>query len=144
MERQVEDYIHSLSDIDLLEYTRNETHLPEALEFARVELTDRHFTPDYLATLEEQLQQREMARQEAVQAVASEPLNSEWRLATFLCGVYFGIPLLFFIPAWLKFRNEGAHRKIKDMLVFTLAGFCLLPILALLRIPPWSWLAKLF
>ena len=144
MEREVEDYIHSLSDVDLLEYTRNKTHLPEALEFAKVELADRHFTPDYLATLEGQLRQRERERQKVAQAVASEPLNSEWRFAIFLCGVYFGIPLLFFIPAWLKFRKEGAHRKIKDMLVFTLAGLCLLPILALLRIPPWSWLAKLF
>lgn len=144
MEMQVEVYIHSLSDIDLLEYTRTETHLPEALEFARVELADRHLTPNHLTALEKQLQQREKAREEAAQAVASEPLNSEWRLAVFLCGVYFGIPLLFFIPAWLRFHKEGAHRKNKDMCVFALAGFCLLPILALLRIPPWSWLAKLF
>jgi len=144
MERQVEEYIHSLPDIDLLEYTRAEMHLTEALEFARVELADRHLTPDHLATLEKKLRQREKAREEAARVVASEPLNSEWRLAVFLCGVYFGIPLVLFIPAWFRFRKEGAHRKNKDMWVFTLAGFCLLPILALLRIPPWSWLAMLF
>ena len=36
MERQVEQFIQSLSDVDLLEYTRTQTHLPEALEFAHV------------------------------------------------------------------------------------------------------------
>ena len=30
MERQVENYIHNLSDVDLLEYTRNFDHLTEA------------------------------------------------------------------------------------------------------------------
>ena len=46
MERQVEEYIQSLSDIDLLEYTRTDTHLPEALEFAKIELAGRHLTSD--------------------------------------------------------------------------------------------------
>ena len=144
MERQVEEYIQSLSDIDLLEYTRTETHLSEALEFAKVELAGRHLTSDRLAALEKQLEQREKAREEEARAVASEPLSFDWRLAVFLCGIYCGIPLLLFIPAWRRFRKEGARRKNKDMCIFALAGFCLQPLLIFLRIPPWSWLAKLF
>lgn len=144
MERQVEEYIQSLSDIDLLEYTRTETHLSEALEFAKIELAGRHLTSDRLFALEKQLEQREKAREEEARAVASEPLSFDWRLAVFLCGIYCGIPLLLFIPAWCRFRNEGARRKNKEMWIFALAGFCIQPILILLRIPPWIWFAKLF
>ena len=60
MERQVEKYIHNLPDIDLLVYIRTETHLPEALEFARIELADRHFTAEHLTELEQQLRQRQI------------------------------------------------------------------------------------
>ena len=144
MEREVEDYIHSLSDIDLLEYTRCKTHLPEALEFARVELARRHLTPERLTDLEKQLQKRIKARAEAAEAIAAEPLPFKWRLAVFLSGLYLGIPLVFYVPAWLKFREEGADRKYRDMWVFALAGFALQPIFFFLRIPPWSWLARLF
>lgn len=144
MERQVEDYIQGLSDIDLLEYTRTDTHLPEALEFAKIELAGRHLTSDRLAALEKQLEQREKAREEEARAVASEPLSFYWRLAVFLCAIYCGIPLLLFIPDWCRFRREGARQKNKDMWVFALAGFCIQPILILLGIPPWAWFAKLF
>ena len=102
MERQVETYIHNLPDADLLEYTRTQTHLPEALEFAKIEMADRHFTSEHLNELEEQLQQREIKKQEEAEAVAAEPLSFEWRTAVFLCGLYCGIPLVFFYPAWKK------------------------------------------
>jgi hypothetical protein len=144
MERQVETYIHNLPDVELLDYTRAQTHLPEALEFARVELADRHFTPDHLHELEEQLRQRELKRQEAARALANEPLSFEWRIAVFLSGLYCGIPLLFFYPAWRKFREEGADRKFNDTWTYALIGFCLQPILICLRISPWNWLADLF
>ncbi len=144
MERQVEDYIQSLSDVDLLEYTRADTHLPEAIEFAKIELADRHLTSDRLAALEKELEQREKAREEQARAIAAEPLSFDWRIAVFLCGIYCGIPLLLFIPTWRRFREEGAHQKYKDMWVFALAGFCIQPILILLGIPPWTWFAKLF
>jgi len=129
MERQVEDYIHSLSDVDLLEYTRTDRHLPEAIEFAKIELADRHLPSDRLAALEKELEQREKAREEQARAKAAEPLSLDWRIAVFLCGIYCGIPLLLFIPAWCSFREEGAHQKFKDMWVFALAGFCFQPIL---------------
>jgi hypothetical protein len=144
MERQVETYIHNLPDVDLLEYTRTQTHLPDALDYARIELADRHFTPEHLQELEEQLRQRELKRQEAAQAVAAEPLSLEWRLAVFLCGLYSGIPLVFFYPAWRKFHEEGAYQKFRDMWIYALIGFCSQPILICLRISPWNWLAKLF
>ena len=81
MERQVEDFIHGLSDLDLLEYTRTISHLPEALEFARVELAERHLPSDRIADLDEQLQQRAREREEHAHAVAAEPLHWEWRIA---------------------------------------------------------------
>ncbi len=143
MERQVEQYIHELSDIELLEYTRTAKHLPEALEFARVELAERHLPSDRLADLDEQLQQREKAREEEARAIAAEPLNWEWRIAAFLSGLYFAIPFLLFVPAWRRFREEGADRKYKEMWVSALIGFCLQPILVLVRIPPWSWIRTL-
>ena len=143
MERQVEQYIQGLSDLELIEYTRTVTHLPEALEFARVELAERHLPSDRLSDLDEQLQQRAKEREEQALAAAAEPLNWEWRTAAFLCGVYFAIPFLLFVPAWRRFREEGADRKYKEMWVSALIGFCLQPILILVRIPPWSWLRAL-
>jgi len=140
METQVEKYIHNLLDVDLLGYTRNRTHLPEALEFARIEMADRHFTPKHLSDLEQQLQQREKEREEAAQVVAAEPLSLEWRIAVFLSGLYSGIPLVLFYHSWRKFRDKGADRKFKDMWVYALIGFCLQPILILLRVSPWNWL----
>ena len=144
MERQVEQFIQSLSDVELLEYTRTSTHLPEALEFAKIELADRHLSDNRLADLEKELEERERAREEEARAIAAEPLIWEFRIAVLLSGLYFGIPLLFFIPTWLKFRNEGSDRKYKEMWHYALIGFCLQPILILLRIPPWSWLRGLF
>jgi len=144
MERQVEQFIQSLSDVDLLEYTRTQTHLPEALEFARIELADRHLSARRLAELEKQLQERAKALEEKAKLRAAEPLIWEWKIAILLCGLYFGIPLLFLIPAWKKCRNEGLDQKCKDTWHYALAGFCLQSILILLRIPPWSWFAKLF
>jgi len=143
MERQVETYIHNLPDVDLLEYTRTQTHLPEALEFARLEMVDRHFTSVHLEELEEQLQQRAIKKQEEADVVAAEPLSLEWRIAVFLSGLYCGIPLVFFYPAWKKFRKKNQDRKFKDMLVYSLIGFCSQPILICLRISPWNWLAAL-
>ena len=144
MERQVELYIQGLSDLALIEYTRTATHLPEALEFARVELAGRHLPSGRLSDLDEQLRQRKKACEEEARTIAAEPLSWEWRIAAFLCGVYFAIPFLLFVPAWRKFREEGAERKYKEMRVSALIGFCLLPILVLVRIPPWSWIRALF
>ena len=144
MERQVEDYIHGLSDLELLEYTRTVTHLPEALEFARVELAERHLPSDCIADLDEQLQQRAREREEHAREVAAEPLHWEWRIACFLSGLYCAIPFLLFVPAWHRFRDEGADRRYKEMWVSTVVGFCLQPILVLVRIPPWSYVTALF
>jgi hypothetical protein len=144
MERQVEQYIHGLPDVDLLEYTRTGTHLQEALDYAKLELADRRLNSDRLAVLEKQLQQRQEARRQAAEARAAEPLIWKWRIAVFLSGLYFGLPLIFFVPAWLKFRDEGYSKKHKDMWVSALASFCFQPLLILLHLPPWSWLISLF
>lgn len=142
--RQVEDYIKSLPDVDLLEYTRCKTHLPEALEFAQIELRDRHLSSQRMAELDEQLRQRARQAEEKARAIAAEPLSTEWRVAVFLCGMYFGIPLLFFIPALRRLREKGAHQQSRDMCVYALVGFCSQIILILLRVPPWSWITRLF
>jgi hypothetical protein len=143
MEREVEDFIKKLSNVDLLEYTHCKTHLPEAVEFARVELARRRLSDDCLAALNEELHSRIKAREEEIRAIASEPLPGKWRIAVFLSGLYFAIPLLFFIPAWLRFRDKGSEQKCKDMCVFAAAGLVLEPILVLLRVPPWSVLRRL-
>jgi len=143
MERQAEQYIQSLSDIDLLEYTRTETHLPEALEFARIELAGRHLPDGLLASLEEELKQRQEAFAAEAEARANEPLAWEWRIVVFLCGMYFAIPLICAVPSWRRFRDEGEHQKYKEMWISAVAGFCLQPILICLRIPPWSWVTSL-
>jgi len=143
MEMQVEQFIHGLSDLDLLEYARNEAHLPESLEFACIELADRHLSAARIAQLEEQLRRREEAERQAAEARAAEPLLWEYRVGVFLCGVYFGLPLVFFFHTWRRFRDEGYTRKYKQMWIIALAGFCLQPILMLLRLPPWSWLTGL-
>ena len=144
MERQVELYIQGLSDLELVEYTRTATHLPEALEFARIELAGRELPPEHLEDIDEQLRLRKEAREEVARAIAAEPLNWEWRIAAFLCGVYFAIPFLIFVPAWHKFREEGADRKYKEMWVSVLIGLLPALILVLVRIPPWSWIRALF
>jgi hypothetical protein len=144
MERQVETYIHNLPDVDLLEYSRTQTHLPEAIDFARIEMSDRHFTPEHLNELEEKLRQKAIEQEEAEKAVAAEPLSLEWRLAVFLCGLYSGIPLVFFYPAWQRFREHGQDQKFKDMWIYALIGLCCQPIPICLRISPWNWLITLF
>lgn len=143
MERQVEQYIQGLSDLELIKYTRTPTHLPEALEFANVELAGRYLPSDHLQDIDEELRLREEAHQEEARIIAAEPLNWEWRTVAFLSGLYFAIPFLFFVPAWRRFRDEGADQKYKDMWVWALIGFCLQPILVLVHIPPWSWLRLL-
>ena len=144
MERQVELYIQGLSDLELVEYTRTTTHLPEALEFARIELAARELPPDHLKDIDEQLRLREEAREEEARVIAAEPLNWEWRIAAFLCGVYFAIPFLIFVPAWHRFREEGAEQKYKEMWACVLIGLLPALILVIVRIPPWSWVRVLF
>jgi len=75
--------------------------------------------------------------------VAAEPLNWEWRIACFLSGLYLAIPFLLFVPAWRRFRSQGAERRYKEMWVSAAIGFCLQPILVLVRIPPWDWVRAL-
>lgn len=140
MERQVEQYIQGLSDLDLVEYTRTSAHLPEALEFARVEMAERHLSSERLVDLDKQLEQRRQALEEQARAIAAEPLNWEWRIAAFLSGLYFAIPFLLFVPAWRRFKEDGAEQKYKEMWLSALIGFCLQPILILVGLPPWSWL----
>jgi len=75
-----------------------------------------------------------------METAASEPLPTGWRVAVFLCGLFFGIPLLLFLPAWLRFREEGARRKNRDMWIFALVGLILQAVAVVFHIPPWSWL----
>jgi len=144
MEREVEDFIQNLPDVDLLEYTHNKTHLPDAIQFAKCELARRKITPEQLASLDKELHERRRAREEEIREIASEPLPPKWRVAVFLSGLYFAVPLIFFMPAWFRFRDQGAEQKCKDMCLFALIGFVIQPILILLKIPPWSFLVKLF
>jgi len=144
MEREVEDFIQKLPDVDLLEYTHTKIHLPEAVDFAKAELSRRKLPPSVITELNKEVHARIKAREEQVREIASQPLPGKWRIAVFLSGLYFTIPLLLFIPAWLKFRDEGSEQKCKDMCLFAGAGFALEIIMFLLRIPPWSIILRLF
>ena len=144
MEREVEDFIQKLPDIDLLEYTHCKIHLPEAVEFAKVEFAKRKLPLERIKALNKQLQVRIKAQEEHIRKIASEPLPGKWRIAVFLSGLYFVVPLLFFVPAWLKFRDHGSEQKCKDMFIFAAAGIILEPLLIFLHIPPWSLILRFF
>jgi len=58
MQKEVEQYIRSLSDIDLLEYSRTDTYLPEAVQFAKEELARRNLTSECLVATEKELGDR--------------------------------------------------------------------------------------
>ncbi len=140
MQKEVEQYIRSLSNIDLLEYTKSETYRAEAIEFAKEELSIRELSSDQIAALEHELEQRRKTQTMEMEAAASERLPTGWRIAVFLCGLFLGIPLLLFLPAWFRFREEGARRKNRDMWIFALVGLGLQTVAVVLHIPPWSWL----
>ncbi|MBN2591046.1 MAG: hypothetical protein JXA96_14365 [Sedimentisphaerales bacterium] len=144
MEREVEDFIQNLSDIDLIEYAHTKLHLPEAVHFAKVELARRKLPPEKMKELNDQWHARIKAQEEEIRKVASEPLPGKLKILVFLCGLYLALPLLIFIPAWCKFQNEGSEQKCKDMYIFAGAGFILQIVMILLKIPPWSWLLKIF
>jgi hypothetical protein len=144
VQKEVEQYIWNLSDIDLLEYTRIDTYLPEAVQFAKEELARRNLTSECLVAIEKELDDRTKTRAEETKAAASEPLAFGWRFAVFLCGLCGVLPWLPFVASWRRFSGEGARRKNRDMWVFCLLGFFPAIILTSLRIPPWSWLAELF
>ena len=144
MEREVEDFIQNLSDIDLFEYIRCKTHLPEALQFAKVEFAKRKIPQDRVNKLKRELQARIKAREEEIREMVSEPLPCKLRIPVFLSGLCLGIPLLFFVPAWLRFRNEDLEQKCKDMYIFAAIGFVIGVILMLLKVPPWGFVLKLF
>jgi hypothetical protein len=144
MEREVEDFIQNLPDVDLIEYTHTKIHLPEAVDFARVELAKRRLPPETIKKLNNELQTRIKAREEQIREIASERLSGKLRILVFLSGLYFVIPLLFFIPVWLKFREDGSEQKCRDMMIFAAAGFAVQIIMILLRIPPWSIVLRLF
>ncbi len=144
MEREVEDFIQKLSDIDLIEYTHTKIHLPEAVYFAKVELAKRKIPPETMKKLNDKWHARIRAREEEIRHIASETLPGKLKILVFLCGLCIALPLLFFIPAWCKYQNEGSEQKCKDMYIFGGAGFAIQIVMLVLRIPPWSWLLKIF
>ncbi len=118
MDKSIGDYISSLSDADLLEYVKagTQSYLPEAIAFAQAELSRRNLPPEKLIEAENQLRERDTA----LQAIAGEPLSWPNRVAAFIFGIL-GAPVVF--PMWLRCRDDGEHRKARDMLLFGLAGF---------------------
>lgn len=140
MQKETEQYIQGLSNVELLEYTKSENYLPEAIEFAKQELLKRELSPDQLSSVEQELDQQSKKCTGEMESAASEPLSTGWRFAVFLSGLFLGIPLLLFIPAWFRFRDEGARRKSRDMWIFALVGLVLQAIAVSLHLPPWSWI----
>ena len=142
MEREVEDFIQNLSDLDLIEYTHTKIHLPEAVYFAKTELTRRNLPPETINKLNEDFHARIKAREEQIRQTASKPLPNKLKILVFLCGLYFVLPLILLLPIWCRFQKEGSEQKCKDIYIFAGAGFTLQIIMFILKIPPWSWLLK--
>ncbi|MEJ2321530.1 MAG: hypothetical protein P8Z31_04050 [Gammaproteobacteria bacterium] len=118
MNSEIESHITSLTDLELLKHSRSASYLPEAIEIARKELENRGFSGAALIELEQQL----AAEKEHAVETEHEPLSNTWRLAVFLCGLFFGIPLIIFLPTWLRLREEGARRKYREMWLIGVAG----------------------
>ena len=138
MNREIEDHIRGLSDIELLEYTKIDTYLPEAIEFARQELGARNLSPEQLSALEaELLQERQQLKE-----IDHAPLSNFSRVSIFICGLFFGLPWIIFFPLWHRFQEEGTRRKKKEMWIIGFLGFAFGFVAAVLRIPPWSWLRE--
>lgn len=138
MDQEIEEHIRSLSDIELLEYTKMDTYLPEALDYARQELAKRRLEPDQLTALENELLSEALLAKE----IEKKPLSNFWRISVFLCGLFFGLPLIIFIPVWLRLQDQGARRKQKEMWIIGLIGLALGILATVLGLPPWSWLAR--
>ena len=137
MDQEIEEHIRSLSDIELLEYTKRDTYLPEAKEFARQELAERRLAPEQLSALKNELSNEAQLATE----IEHTPLSNFWRISVFLCGLFIGVPLIIFIPIWLRLRDEGARRKYKEMWIIGIIGLALGILATVLGLPPWSWFA---
>ena len=144
MEREVENFIQNLPDIDLLEYTRCKTHLPEAVQFEKIEFAKRKLPQERINKLKKELLARIKAREEEIREMVSEPLPCKLRIPVFLSGLFLAIPLLFFVPLWLRFRNEDLEQKCQDMYIFAGIGFAIGVILMLMKIPPWGFVMRIF
>lgn len=134
MKGETEIHIKSLSDIELLEYTKSDTYIPEAIEFAENELENRGLSGEQLEALERQLKEEANIALE----IEQKPLLFIWRISIFLCGLFFGIPLIIFIPLWLRFREEGSRRKNLELWLIGLAGLVVGLAVRFLGIPPWG------
>ncbi len=169
MHKELESHIRSLSDTHLVEYTRMDTYLPEAIQFAKDELARRNLGPERLAEIEKALDNRAKAEvEEERTAAASKPLAFEWRLWAFLYGLGnavlglflmipftvweryvvallwdVGLPGLVLATVWLRLSKEGARHKIRDTCIFFFLGLLLAIFFAWMNIPPWTWLRSL-
>ena len=84
MEREVEDFIQKLSDIDLIEYTHTKIHIPEAVYFAKVELAKRKIPPEIMKKLNDEWHERIKAQEAEIRHIASEPLPGKMKILVFL------------------------------------------------------------
>lgn len=135
MDREIEEHIQGLTDIELLEYIEIDTYLPDAIEYARQELRRRKLSPEQLSALEKELLQE----REQLKEIAHAPLSNISRVSALICGLFFGMPVIIFFPLWQRFRVQGAFQKQKELWIFGLVGLVLGFIAVEFRIPPWSW-----
>jgi hypothetical protein len=120
---QTQEHIKSLTDVDLIAYSRDADYEPEAIAFAHAEIQRRNLNSAehqlVLIAADELFQSREAERA----AAATRPLGCWGRILAFLGG-YFFIGLL--VPPLLAagyFANRGERAKRRDVLVFILSGF---------------------
>ena len=119
MKDEIKEHIRSLSNTELIEYINAppDTYLPEAIAFAREEAEKRQISTNDLQRAEEEIADRESAKEE----VENAPLEPIWRFILFILP----ISIIFVIPVWLRFRQDGALRKIRQLWGYWFAGVAL-------------------
>jgi hypothetical protein len=118
----VREYISGLSDADLIEYSLNTDYEPDAITFARQEIDRRKLSPEDVAVLEAEANQRIELRQREIAAAAERPLSKSGKTLAFVSGF---IILFGNFPRFLantKFETKGELRKVREVRRFATYG----------------------
>jgi len=115
-------YIANLSDEDLMEYicAGEGTYDPDAIAFAKEEISRRGIDPTHIATLQAGATEKLVAAKADDDARASEPLDGWWRLVSVVFGGVILTPIGWLILLWLGHR--GFARKKQEFVRFSALG----------------------
>ena len=151
---EVQDYIRSLSDEDLLAYSRARTaeYEAEAIAFAKQELAQRHLTPQQIADLEQSAASLQASGEAESAQAGAIPLEWSWRILAVLYGLsctlfvlhgrvglaaeVLGVVIL--VACSLRLREHGFRTKLRQLWICLIVGFLVQLALIYLGVPPWN------